>query len=388
MLRVCVFTGSRADYGPLLAVIRALNEDPEIDLRLLVTGGHLVNEQGATVRQIEVDGFAADERVDMVLAADSPSAIAKSFALGVIGYAEALDRIQPDVLVVLGDRYEALAGAVTASLRLLPIAHLAGGDLTFGSTDDATRHAITKLAHLHFTANEEFRRRVIQMGEHPDRVYATGVPSLDTLRTVPLLERAELEARVGLSLGDPVLAVTYHPATADPEGSWAGVAGLVEALDRFPEATIVVTGTNVDQDGASVFAPIREYAARNGSRVAVVPSLGQAGYLSLLKHAAVVVGNSSSGLVEAPAVHTPTVNIGTRQDGRPRAVSVIDTDETPAGIEKAIRHALTSDHQKRSRDAISPFGDGRAAERIVAVLKTVDLNGLVPKTFVDLDGWS
>ncbi len=379
-----MFTGSRADYGPLLPVIAALRDEPTVDLRLLATGGHLVPGQGMTVGQIEADGFEVAERVDMVLARDTPSTAAKSLALGVIGYADALDRLDPDLLVLLGDRYEALAAAMVAHLRLLPIAHISGGELSYGSTDDSTRHAITKLAHLHFTANEEFRARVIQLGEAPSRVFVTGVPSLDTIRTAPLLDRAELSRRIGLPLRDPVLAVTYHPATADVAGSRDGVAGLVAALEALPDATVVITGTNVDPGGAEVFAPIREFAGRQAVRAAMAASLGQHAYLSLVRQAAVVVGNSSSGLIEAPALHTPTVNIGTRQDGRPRAASVIDSGETADDIIRAIRRALTPEHQRLARTARSPFGDGRAAGRIVDVLRSIDLDGLTTKRFADL----
>ncbi|WP_158542905.1 UDP-N-acetylglucosamine 2-epimerase [Phytoactinopolyspora halophila] len=388
MRRVCVFTGSRADYGPLLAVIRALANDPDIDLRLLVTGGHLVREQGLTVRQIEADGFVVDEQVDVVLSNDTPSAVAKSLGLGIIGYTDALDRMQPDVLLVLGDRYEALGVVIAANLRLLPVAHISGGELSFGSTDDSTRHAITKLASVHFTANEVFRRRVIQMGEDPGRVHVTGVPSIDTIMSVELPARDELESLLGIELRTPLFAVTYHPATADLEGSRQGAAGLVEALETFAESTVVVTGTNVDQSRTHVLEPISRYIDKHAESALTMPSLGQTAYLSLVKHADVVIGNSSSGLIEAPALKTPTVNIGTRQDGRPRAASVIDCDETAPSIGKAIRRALTWEHHERTQEAHSPFGDGQAAVRIVDVLKNVRLDTLVPKAFVDLHGGS
>lgn len=383
MRRVCVFTGSRADYGPLLALIRALDDDTEIDLRLLVTGGHLVDGQGLTVQQIEADGFQVAERVEMVLASDTASAVAKSFGLGVIGYADALARIDPDILVVLGDRYEALAVAITAALRLIPIAHIGGGELSYGSTDDSVRHAITKLAHLHLTSNEEFRRRVIQMGESPDRVHATGAPGLDTIRTLSYMDRAELASMLGIELREPLIAVTYHPATADPEGSREGIQGLLKAVDRIPDSTVVFTGTNVDQGGHDVFAPVREYVARNSGRVVVMPSLGQAAYLSLVKHAAVVVGNSSSGLAEAPALKTPTVNIGSRQDGRPKAASVIDCGETAAEIESAIIMAVESTHREATARATSPFGDGHSAEAITRLLSAVDISLISNKIFHD-----
>lgn len=382
--RVCVFTGSRADYGPLLAVIRALDADPAIDLRLLVSGGHLVGEQGLTIRRVEADGFRVVEAVDMVLAGDSGTAVAKSFGLAAIGYADALARIDPDVLVVLGDRYEALAAAVTAALRLVPVAHIGGGELSYGSTDDAVRHAITKLAHLHFTSNEEFRQRVIQMGERPDRVHVSGAPGLDTIRTATYLTRPQLAAVLGVELRDPVLAVTYHPATADPARSLDGVHGLVAALDRFPESTVVFTGANVDQGANGVAGPVRGFVQRHPDRSTSVASLGAANYLSLVRHSAVVVGNSSSGLAEVPALRVPTVNVGTRQDGRPRAASVIDCAETADDIEAAIRRALGPEHQARTATAVSPFGDGHAAGRIVDVLRTADLAALVRKEFHDV----
>lgn len=387
MRRVCVFTGSRADYGPLLSVIRALHDDPEIDLRLLVTGGHLVKTQGLTVRQVEEDGFTVDENVEMVLASDTATGVAKSFGLGVIGYADALERINPDILVLLGDRYEALAAAVAAALRLLPIAHIGGGEVTTGSTDDSVRHAISKLAHLHFTTTQEFRQRVIQLGEEPARVHNTGAPGLDTIRTITLTDRTALASTLKIELCDPTLTVTYHPATADPVASREGAIGLLKALDHLPDATVVFTGTNVDQGGLGLADLIQEYVKRNPGRATILPSLGQVVYLSLLAYSDVAVGNSSSGIAEAPALRTPTVNIGSRQDGRPRAGSVIDCGEASNEIEEAIRRALTSDHRKLTEAATSPFGDGYAAERIVRILKDVDLVELSNKKFFTSDSF-
>lgn len=381
MRKLCVFTGSRADYGPLLPVIRALHRDSQIDLRLLVTGGHLVDSQGLTVRQIKEDGFTVDEAVEIVLASDTATGAAKSFGLGVIGFADALDRLDPDVLLVLGDRYEALAVAVAAALRVLPIAHIGGGEVTVGSTDESVRHAVTKLAHLHFTSTEESRQRVIQLGEYPSRVHNTGAPGLDTIRTTALIDRAALAAALGIQVRDLLIPVTYHPATADPTGGRDGAEGLLKALDGFQDATVVFTGTNVDHGGIGIAGLIGEYVNANSSRVTIFPSLGQVSYLSLIAHASVVVGNSSSGIAEAPALHTPTVNIGTRQDGRPRAASVIDCGEAPSEIERAIRRALDPQHRIITEAATSPFGDGHAAERIVRILKEVDLGALLQKKF-------
>lgn len=384
MRRVCVFTGTRADYGPLLPVLRALRDDPDFDLRLLVSGGHLVGHQGLTVDQIASNGFTVDERVEIVLASDTPTAVAKSLGLGLIGYAEALDRINPDILVVLGDRYEALAAATAAALRLLPIAHIAGGEVTHGSTDDSVRHAITKLAHLHFVANEEFADRVVRMGEHPDRVVVTGSPGLDTVRIMPLLDHAALEQELGLRLHYPTITVTYHPATADPTSSYTGLVGLLKALDDLPDATVVFTGTNVDLSGSALTMLMRGYIDRHSDRVYFRQSLGQRRYLSLVKNADVVVGNSSSGLIEAPALGTPTINIGSRQDGRPRAASVIDCGVRSDEIAGAINRVLSDEHQELSASAVSPYGDGHASERIADVLKTVPLGALRMKVFHDV----
>ncbi|GHE98752.1 UDP-N-acetyl glucosamine 2-epimerase [Amycolatopsis deserti] len=382
-LRVCVFTGSRADYGPLLSVIRRLDDDPEIDLRLLVTGSHLLSEKGMTVEDIRADGFRIDERVHNVLASDSPVGVAASFGLGVIGYAQALDRIRPDVFLVLGDRYEALAGAVAAATHRIPIGHICGGEVTAGSTDEWARHAISKVAQLHFVATDSFRRRVIQLGEQPDRVFNVGSPGLDTIRTMNWRGRAELAAEIGVELREPVILVTYHSATADPAGTAAGAVGLAEALARYPDATVILTGTNVDLGSTTAVSPLLEHVRRRGRRAAFNDSLGQQRYLSLLRLADLVVGNSSSALIEAPAVGTPTVNVGSRQDGRPRAESVIDCGETAEEIYEAMRVALGVEHRRLTEAASSPYGDGHAAERIVTILKRARLDS-VAKSFYDL----
>lgn len=362
----------------------ALRDDRDVDLKLLATGGHLVPAQGYTLEQVTADGLVPDEMVDIVLASDTPTAVAKSFGLGCIGFADALERLDPDLLVVLGDRYEALAVASCAMFRLLPVAHLAGGDVTEGSTDDLVRHAITKMSHLHFTATEEMRRRVIQLGEHPDTVFTTGAPTIDSILTTPLIGRGEWESTYGYALTEPTIVVTYHPVTADPDASHLGLVSLLDALEHFPDATVVFTGTNVDQGGSHLAKLIEDYVDNHPYQSILIPSLGKQHYLSLIRHANVVVGNSSSGLTEAPALHTVTVNIGSRQDGRPRADSVIDCDETAAEVRAAVDRALSAGMQDRGRRAQSPYGDGKATSRIVDILKNTDLDSLIPKRFVDL----
>jgi UDP-hydrolysing UDP-N-acetyl-D-glucosamine 2-epimerase len=384
--RICVFTGSRADYGPLSALLRRLRDDPAVDLLLLVSGAHLVPEQGMTVDDIVADGFPVAARVEMVQAGDSPVSVAKSLGTAVIGYADALDRLAPDVLVVLGDRYEALGAALAALPRLLPVAHVAGGHVTAGSTDDATRHAITKLSHLHFTATPEFRRRVIQLGEDPARVFAVGSLGLDTVLATTALSRQDLAAALGVPLTPPVFAVTYHPATAEPGCGVDGLRGILGALDRFPDATKVFTVSNVDVGGREANALIADYARQHPEHTSIHASLGRQRYLSLLRHADLVLGNSSSGLIEAPAVHTPTVNVGTRQAGRPRAPSVVDAGVSSAEVGEAICRALSSAHREVAAAHGSPYGDGHAAGRVAELLTSVSLAGVAQKSFRDLIG--
>jgi UDP-hydrolysing UDP-N-acetyl-D-glucosamine 2-epimerase len=382
--RICVFTGSRADYGPLSALLRRLRDEPAVDLRLLVSGAHLVPEQGMTVDHIVTDGFTVDARVDMVLAGDSPASVAKSLGTGLIGYADALDRLAPDLLVLLGDRYEALGAALAALPRLLPVAHLAGGHVTTGSTDDAVRHSMTKLSHLHFTATREFRRRIIQLGEDPARVYAVGSLGLDNILATPRLSRSEVECALGVSLTRPVFVVTYHPATADLRHSAAGLRGILDALDDFPGGTAVFTASNVDLGGREINDRITEFVELRPGHASIHAALGQQLYLSLVHHADVVLGNSSSGLIEAPALHTPTVNVGTRQRGRPTAPSVIDSGESYDEVTEAIGRALSDGHRQVADAHGSPYGDGHAAERVTKTLMSVPLTGLARKSFRDL----
>lgn len=385
MRRVCVFTGSRADYGPLRPLMRALDADPEIDLRILVTGGHLVHDQGLTTEELRADGFTAHQFVEMVVSSDTATGVAKSFGLGAIGYADALDGMEPDILVVLGDRYEALAVTIVAALRLLPVAHISGGEVTRGSTDDSTRHAITKLAHLHFATTEDSRQRIIQMGEQPDRVVTSGSLSIDTIRTAALLDKSALQDDLGTNFQYPVITVTYHPATADPDNSYVGAVNLLRALDQFPNSTVIFTGTNLDHGGNKIRAQFHDYVARQGDRASIHHSLGQHRYLSLVKQSDIVVGNSSSALIEAPALGTPTVNIGSRQDGRPRAQSVIDCDESLEAVSTALRKALSSEHKAKAATARSPYGDGYSAGRITEILKAVDLKHFAKKIFHDVN---
>lgn len=381
MRRICVFTGTRAEYGLLRWLLRELAEADDVCLQLVVSGAHLAPQFGLTHRVIEEDGFHIDAKVDMLLASDTPVGAAKSMGVGMLGFADALDRLRPHVLVVVGDRYEAMAAACAAVVVGVPIAHIHGGETTEGAIDESIRHAITKLASLHFAAAEPFRKRILQLGENPARVHMVGAPGLDALAHLRLLDREELAQALGVPLPAPLFLVTYHPVTRAEPGSATALPALFAALDRFCGATVLFTGPNADAGGRTVAHAIDTYAAQRSGRVCVQTSLGQQRYLSALQLADVVIGNSSSGLIEAPAVGTPTVNLGTRQRGRPRAASVIDTDESTPAIVAAIETALSSAFDARS--PYGPHGEGGASRRIAGVLRSVELDGILVKRFHD-----
>ncbi len=382
-MKVCVVTGSRAEYGLLQWVMHDLHADPGFELRVVVAGGHVSPAFGMTWREIERDGFEVSAKVEMLLAADTPVATAKSMALGTIGFAEAFDRLSPDLVMILGDRFEMLAAAQAALVARIPIAHIAGGDTTEGAFDEAIRHSITKMAHLHFVTTDAAARRVRQLGEDPANVHLVGSPGLDHLRRTPLLDRAAFEASVGFRLRPRNLLVTFHPVTLDDRPADEPFAELLAALDGLGDGVgLIITRPNADTFGANLNRMIDAFAAGRGNAV-VHTSLGQQRYLSALSHVDAMVGNSSSGLYEAPSFRIPTVNIGDRQKGRVRAASVIDCAAERTAIAEAIARAFAMD----CSGVVSPYGDGDAARRIVAVLKAVgDPRRLVRKAFHDWPG--
>jgi len=381
--KICVVTGSRAEYGLLYWLLKEIQSDARLDLQLVVTGMHLSPEFGMTVRQIEADGFVPDARVDMLVSSDTPAGIAKSIGLGVIGFADALARLSPDLLVILGDRFEILAAAQAAMVARIPMAHIHGGELTEGLIDEAIRHSLTKMSHLHFVAAERYRERVIQLGESPDRVWNVGAPGLDAIRRLPRMDRSRLSESVGFDLMAPYFLVTYHPVTLTDSGR-EGVDALFGALAEFPEYRVLITGANADTGNSVVYQAIQAFSVANPARVCFVASLGQHFYLNALAHAEVVVGNSSSALIEAPSFRIPTVNIGDRQRGRIRASTVIDVPEEQKAIAEGIRKAISSSFRTGVKDAVSPFGDGHAAERMREVLAQHPLEGLLLKRFRDI----
>jgi UDP-hydrolysing UDP-N-acetyl-D-glucosamine 2-epimerase len=381
---ICVVTGARAEYGLLYWLLKEIEADPDLALQLVATGMHLAPRFGLTWRTIEEDGFKIDEKVDIDLGDDSARGVARSLGLGTIGMAAAFERLKPDIVVVHGDRFEVLAAAQAALLALLPVAHIRGGELTEGALDDAMRHAITKMAHMHFTASEAYSTRVIQLGENPDRVFTVGALGLEAIYETPPMSRVELERSLDFPLGETTFLVTYHPATLAQTKQTQAIDELVAALDHFPHATIVFTGVNADPGHDAIANRIRDYAAHRPGPTHYVESLGQPRYLALMRVSAVVIGNSSSGIVEAPAVKVPTVNLGDRQKGRLRCASVIDCQETRGAIQDAIEKALDPGFRAHLNKTVSPYGNGGAAEKIKTVLKQTDLDGIIVKRFFDL----
>jgi len=382
--RVCVVTGSRAEYGLLKWVMAGVKASEQLELQTIVTGSHLAPEFGMTHREIEADGLPIHRKVDMRLGSDTPQGIVKSMGLELAGLADAFAELRPDVLVLLGDRFEILAAAGAATVFRIPVAHIHGGEKTEGAYDDAIRHAVTKLSHLHFVAADEYRRRVMQLGESPERIFVVGGLGVDAVRQARLLAREELERTIGFSFGARNLLVTLHPETLARATAEEQMAALLAALSRQPETRLIFTYPNADNDNGTIIRMIEAYvAARPHCRA--VPSLGQINYLSCLQFVDGVVGNSSSGLLEVPTFRKGTINIGDRQRGRLKAASVIDCPAEESAIVAALDRLYSSDFQARLAGAVSPYGEGGAAEKIVETLENVPLCNLRGKAFADLN---
>ena len=382
--KICVVTGSRAEYGLLYWLMKEIQGDSALELQVIVTGMHLSPEFGLTWKQVEQDGFIIDRKVEMLLSSDTPVGISKSIGLGVIGFADALECLQPDLLVVLGDRFEIFAAAQAAMTHRIPIAHIHGGEITEGAVDDAIRHAITKMSHLHFTATESYRQRVIQLGEQPQRVFNVGTPGLDNIFRLKLLDKPQLEEAIDFKLGKRNLLVTFHPVTLEKATAAEQFGNLLKALDYFDDSHIIFTQPNADTDGRVIIGMIEQYRQRFPERIASFVSLGSLRYLSALKYMDAVVGNSSSGLIEAPAFKIGTINIGDRQKGRLCAGSVIHCEPEVDAILNAFKRLFSEEFQK-SLDAVeNPYGNSGASIKIKELLKSQALDGLLKKSFYDL----
>lgn len=379
--KVCVFTGSRAEYGLLKPLLKKIKEDSELELLLVVSGMHLSPEFGLTYKEILQDGFEIDEKVEMLLSSDTPTGLAKSIGLGIIGYADTIDRLKPDIAVVLGDRFEALAFAIACYVSKVPLAHLYGGELTEGALDEGFRHAITKLSHLHFTSTDEYRNNVIQLGESPDRVFNVGALGVDNIHSMTFMSKEEVEEAIGKKFRKYNFLITFHPETLENLSPGEQIRNLLEALDSFKDTLLIFTKSNADSGGREINKIIEEFVQKNPDKSVVFTSMGQRLYLSTMKYVDAVVGNSSSGIIEAPSLKVATVNIGDRQKGRVKAKSVIDCDYSVESIREALKLAVSQTFKNRLKDVVNPYGDGKAAEKIIYYLKITNFNTLKKKFF-------
>lgn len=377
-----VVTVARSDYGVYLPLLRRIQADPDLHLHLYVSGMHLSPEFGLTVREIEKDGFKVAERIEMLVSSDTPEGIAKSMGLGTIGFAQALNRLQPDILLLLGDRFEMHSAAVAALPFNISIAHIGGGDRTEGAIDDALRHSITKMSHLHFAVTQDHARRLAQMGEEKWRISVTGAPSLDTFHQVSPQSAEEFEAQFGFGVEPAPLLITFHPVTREYEHTSKHIRNLLDAVERA-EMPLVFTYPNADTAGRQIIQAINAFVSSH-SQSWVVANLGTRGYISLLHYASAMVGNSSSGIIEAPSFELPVVNVGTRQQGRLQARNVINVGYSSEEIHRGIVQATSEEFKANLSGLSNPYGDGHSAERIVGVLRAVDIGSkLLSKSFSD-----
>jgi GDP/UDP-N,N'-diacetylbacillosamine 2-epimerase (hydrolysing) len=385
--KICVVTGSRAEYGLLQWIMRHLQDNPNVQLQVLATGMHLSPEYGNTWQAIAADGFTLDRKVEMLLSSDTPQAMAKSTGIGLMGMADALNDLAPDLLLVLGDRFEILAATTASALMRIPVAHIHGGEATEGAIDDSLRHAITKLSHLHFTSTETYRRRVIQMGEQPGHVFCFGAPGIDSIASLKLLSREQLEESIAFKLGGRFLLVTFHPVTLGSVPSCDEMAAMLDALAETPaDIRLIFTMPNADAGGRALTEQIRQFTDLHPDRAAAFTSLGQLRYLSAMKHCLAVVGNSSSGIIEAPTLGVGVVNIGDRQKGRVQANSVINCAPERGDIARALARAITPEYQQTAAQVTNPYGAAGASEKIAKVAATFQLADLARKSFHDLPG--
>jgi GDP/UDP-N,N'-diacetylbacillosamine 2-epimerase (hydrolysing) len=383
MRKICVITGTRAEYGLLRWVMQGIQDDSELTLQIIATGMHLSPEFGLTYQAIEQDGFKIDRKVEMLTSSDTPVGIAKSMGLGLIGFADALNDLKPDLILVLGDRFE-IFSAVSAALEArIPVAHSHGGEATEGLIDEAIRHAITKMSHVHFVAAEAYRHRVIQLGEQPDRVFLVGGLGIDNIKRLQLLDRGTLEDSLDFKLGRRNLLVTFHPVTLETATSADQMAELLAALEDLQDTHLIITLPNADTDGRILIKMVEQFVAQHPNARAYT-SLGQLHYLSCVVYVDGVVGNSSSGLTEVPSFKKGTINIGDRQRGRLQAASIINCEPNRESISAALRKLYSTDFQECLNRVTNPYGDGGASEAIISKVKSVALDGLLKKRFYDL----
>ena len=382
--KICVITGTRAEYGLLRWVMQGIKDDDDLTLQIIATGMHLSPEFGLTYKAIESDGFVIDRKVEMLTSSDTPVGIAKSMGLGLIGFADALSELNPDLIVVLGDRFEIFSAVSAALVARIPVAHIHGGESTEGVIDEAIRHAITKMSHLHFVAADEFEQRVIQLGEQPENVFLVGGLGIDNIKRLQLLNREALEADLGFKFGKKNLLITFHPVTLENASAVSQMQELLEALGQLEDTQLIFTMPNADTDGRALIKMIEKFVSQHVNAHAFT-SLGQLRYLSCITQVDGVIGNSSSGLLEVPSFKKGTINIGDRQKGRLQATSVINCEPAFNGIADALNTLYSPYFQAKLSQVSSPYGDGGASEEIVKTIRSIKLDGLIKKIFYDVN---
>jgi GDP/UDP-N,N'-diacetylbacillosamine 2-epimerase (hydrolysing) len=384
MRKICVYTSTRADYGLLRRLIKKIESSSNLNLQLLVSGTHLVPGQGMTIEEIRKDGFEADVCVDIHLMDDSPKGICHSMGRAVSEYGKFFAEHHPEILVLLGDRFETFCCATAAWVNGVPIAHIHGGEITRGAMDDAFRHGITKMAHLHFPSCEEYRRRIIQMGEQPDQVHTVGALGMENILNLTLMGKGQLGNSIGFELDKPFFLITFHPVTLEKNSFREQFAELLAALDQFPDHKFIFTGANADTGGQAINQMQNDYNQRHPGQCLVVPSLGYLRYLSAMKYCKAVVGNSSSGVLEAPGFEVPTINIGDRQNGRIRTNSIVDCHSSTESILGAFEKISEKSFQLGLKNMKIPFAIPDTATKIKEILETADLIDILKKKFFDV----
>ena len=384
MKKICVVTGTRAEYGLLYQLMKLIKNDSEFELQIIVTGMHLSPEFGLTYEQIEEDGFLIDKKIENVTSSDTAIGISKSMGLAQISFSEAYDELKPDLIVLLGDRTEIFSAAAAALVACVPIAHIHGGEITEGAYDDAIRHSLTKMSHVHFTSTEKYRERVIQLGEHPSTVFNVGAIGLDNIQLLDLLSREEFEKSINHKLGKKNILITFHPVTLEQDTAEEQFRELLLALDQLDDTLLIFTKPNSDKDGRIIVKMIDEFVLNHPNSIAYT-SLGQIRYLSALQYVDAVLGNSSSGIVEVPAFNIPTVNVGDRQKGRICAKSIIHCSPNRKDVKEALLKAFSKEFREQLKVVKdNPYGDGGCSEKIMSILKKEFFPKLVHKTFYDL----
>ena len=386
MRSICVITGTRAEYGLLYWVMKAIESEPNLQLQLIVTGMHLSPEFGLTYRQIEKDGFVVNKKLEILLSSDTPVGISKSLGLGIISFADAFQELKPDIILVLGDRFEIFSAVSAATIARIPVAHCHGGEATEGLIDEPIRHSITKMSHLHFCSTDNYRKRIIQLGESPESVYNVGALGIENINKLELMSKNDFEHAISFKLDKELsFLVTFHPVTLENSTSSDQISQLLKALDSINNCKIIFTKSNADTNGRIINTLIDEYVKKNQEKSVCFTSLGQLRYLSALKHVDCVIGNSSSGLIEVPHFKIATVNIGDRQRGRIMGESVIQCEPNSDEIKKAISKAISADFKNRTLyNSINPYGTGNSSDSIVSTLKSINLDNILMKRFYDL----